>query len=457
MALPSTLVWEGRSAGSVNNGGGRVAGGGGTDFSQQDSPQYALTSVTTSAADAILLHASAAADMVDNVGKLVSGTNATVGWYRIVSVVVGVSITLDRTCCTAALASGVFNVGGAIAALVNISGVAVAGNIIWLKGSFTRAASDTFASSGSATSPIQVIGYNATRGDGYLGRASDNGPLVTTNFSTLAYNSTFKLNCTGTWVVLSCLNISGSINSSSVVSLESSGTMRACKIVQNSTTSAYGFIGVNTSVSLIDCDVTLASTSGGLYAVYGTDASFRVMGCRINAVTGTGVLTALNAIITRNTIFNCAGVGIQANTNTGTEIYIANTITGCGGDGIDLPTGSTTSRFIAYNMITSNGGYGIDFNAVTVAAVLYNNRYRDNTSGATNSGTGFVAATNWLAVTTDTGGDSTDYVDATTFNYMLIAASPATSAGSPPYSSIGANQRSQTGSGGGGQKSYAYP
>lgn len=440
MALPSTFVWEIRSAGSVNNGGAFVSGGSGTDWSQQNSPQYALTGVTTAAADAILLTASAASDMVDNGVKIVSGTNFTAGWYRVVSVVAGVSITLDRTCTTAAGSAGVVNVGGAIAAIANVSGVAVAGNILWSKGSFTRTASDVFASSGSATSPIQVIGYNSTRGDGYLGRDLYTGALVTTNYSTLAYNSTFKLNCTGTHVFFSCFIITGSVNSTSVVSIESSGTLRACKVTQNSTTSAYGIIGVNSTVTIVDCDVTLASTSGGLYAVYGTDTNFRVLGCRVNAVTGTGVLTASNGQVRGCTIFNCGSIGIQANTNTGTETYSQNTITGCTGDGIDLPTGSTTIREISNNMITDNGGYGIDANAATVGFLNINNRFRDNTSGNINGATGYVAATSWGQVTADGGAAISDYLSPGSNIYDLRPQSPAAYAGLPYPVSIGARQ-----------------
>jgi hypothetical protein len=69
-----------------------------------------LTSVTTAGADAILLNANADADMVGHTATIVSGTNFIVGQYEVISVVAGVSITLDRTCTTAAGSSGVVNI-----------------------------------------------------------------------------------------------------------------------------------------------------------------------------------------------------------------------------------------------------------------------------------------------------------------------------------------------------------
>ena len=102
MAIATTIVWELRTTGVDTNGGGYKPGATGTDFSQQDAAQYALTGVTTAAADAILLTANAAADMVGNICQIRSGTNFTTGFYEILSVVVGVSITLDRTCTSAA-------------------------------------------------------------------------------------------------------------------------------------------------------------------------------------------------------------------------------------------------------------------------------------------------------------------------------------------------------------------
>jgi len=98
--LSGLIVWEIRSNGNDNNGGGFKTGASGTDYSQQTSPQYALTSVTTAGAGATFLLASASADMVGNIAHVVSGTNFTAGFYEITSVSVGVSVTCDANICT---------------------------------------------------------------------------------------------------------------------------------------------------------------------------------------------------------------------------------------------------------------------------------------------------------------------------------------------------------------------
>ena len=173
MAIAAGTVWEARITGPASNagGGGFVPGlaSPGTDFSQQDTVQYALTGVTTAAADAILLHASAAADMKDNILNITGGTNFTVGRYQVLSVVVGVSITLDRNCTTAAGAAGVVNIGGALSlgsADDAVFEAMEAGNKMHIKsGAYTLGGAVSVTKDGTYASPINIEGYNTTRGD----------------------------------------------------------------------------------------------------------------------------------------------------------------------------------------------------------------------------------------------------------------------------------------------------
>ena len=173
MAIAAGTVWEARITGPASNagGGGFVPGlaSPGTDFSQQDTVQYALTGVTTAAADAILLHASAAADMKDNILNITGGTNFTVGRYQVLSVVVGVSITLDRVCTTAAGAAGVVNIGGALSlgsADDAVFEAMEAGNKMHIKsGAYTLGGAVNVIKDGTYASPINIEGYNTSRGD----------------------------------------------------------------------------------------------------------------------------------------------------------------------------------------------------------------------------------------------------------------------------------------------------
>lgn len=172
MALPANTTWEVRSAtGNGNNGGGFVPGSSGTDYSQQSSPQYALTGLTSSGTGATLLSAAAASNMVGNIGQLLSGTNAVTGWFQILSVVVGVSITFDRNVTTGVGASIVLNIGGALDKLSTAISAAVQNNLIWCKGSETLTSTLTlslaFNGSGGGVNfgCFTINGYGTTRGD----------------------------------------------------------------------------------------------------------------------------------------------------------------------------------------------------------------------------------------------------------------------------------------------------
>lgn len=464
MALSSNIVWEVRSAGSNNNGGGFKTGASGTDYTQQNSAQYALTGCTSSGAGAVILTASAAADMVGNVAQVISGTNFTAGFYEITSVSVGVSITVDANCTTGAGSSGVVNIGGALATIGKIGSAsanqgAVAGNLICVKsGSYTLTATDTIACSGTSTLPIRIIGYNSTRptattsGDGYLGRTNSNGPLITTNMPAYAYNATFRLNATGTFISIESIvfSVAGAGVSNYVVTLAADSTIRACSVTNPSTNSASaGVFASSNRNAVIDCDVFVTGATGGTTGIHSTATGGRVIGCRVktSSASAPGITVAGSTIVMGCTVYGCPGIGISINSTGSACAIVGNTIVGNSGDGIDVITGTTGLQFIGNNMITDNGGYGIDFNSTAVGGVLFNNRFRDNTSGNINSGTGWADATSWNHVTTDTGNYTTDYADYSSNDYRLIAASPAAGAGIPVPASIGALQRSATGGG----------
>lgn len=173
MALSSTTVWEVRTAGNDANGGGFKPGASGTDFSQQNSPQYALTGIATAGAGATFLTASAAADMVGNVLQVISGTNFTTGFFEVASVVVGVSVTVDRSICTGVGSDGVINIGGALASPGMAGAAHIGSNVIYKKSgtySITNSSSNVSGgritlTGGTGTAPTRLIGYNATRDD----------------------------------------------------------------------------------------------------------------------------------------------------------------------------------------------------------------------------------------------------------------------------------------------------
>lgn len=175
MAISQTTVWEVRAgAGNDNNGGGFVPGASGTDFSQQNAPQFALTGIASAGAGNIFLTASAAATMVGNLCQVISGTNFNVGFYQITAVSVGVSVTVSTnhtggSISTGVGAAGVINIGGAMATMAATIAGMENQNQAYCTGTFTITTSLSFTINNN-TVPMTFIGYGSVRGD--TGRAT---------------------------------------------------------------------------------------------------------------------------------------------------------------------------------------------------------------------------------------------------------------------------------------------
>lgn len=466
MALSSGIVWEVRTGGSANNGGGYKTGASGTDFTQQNSAQYALTGCTSSGAGAVILTASAAADMVGNVARVVSGSNFTAGWYEITSVSVGVSITVDANCTIGAGASGVINIGGALAAIGNVGSASanqgmVAGNLMCVKaGTYSLSATDTIACSGTVTSPIRIVGYNSVRptlttaGDGYLGRtgANLNKTLDTSNMPNLSYTVNFKPILTGSFISFETIKVSGNQNTTqTTVTIDS--VVKSCVFVNANTGALTVGLQINTRCSALDCDAFLTGASGGTSAFATSSGTSGILffGCHGKTTSTTAAaFSTIGAAIYVNCIGYQSGIGLSlAVAVAGGSRVIGCTFYGNAGDGIKCLTGTTGLGLIANNIITDNGGYGINLIDVNNGFVLYGNRTRNNTSGAINGGTDWVNASNWQSVTTDTGGASSDYLDPINGDFLLIRSSPAAFAGVPRTKSFGAFEAVSPAQGGG--------
>lgn len=147
--------------------GSPTSGTGGIDYSQQASPAFALTGITSSGSGAVFLTALAALNMIGNFVKVVSGTNFTVGWYQVISVSAGVSVTVDRNCCSGAGSTGVLNIGGAVSKHGDITAIFDAGHTMWIKadGTYTLTATNaTWLHNSNAKANI-FLGYSSVRGD----------------------------------------------------------------------------------------------------------------------------------------------------------------------------------------------------------------------------------------------------------------------------------------------------
>ena len=180
MALSAAIVWEVRTDGSDNSGGGFKAGASGTDRSQQAAAHATLTTLsvvhttTTQIAVSLTDYTVTSAD-IGNVFQITGGT-ATAGFYEITAVDTGLNLwTVDRSAGTAGQTT-VGAMGGALATPGKAGGAHVASNTIWIKaGTYTLSSTTSNASGGPLSSTLTgavVEGYNSTRGD--LGTA----PLI---------------------------------------------------------------------------------------------------------------------------------------------------------------------------------------------------------------------------------------------------------------------------------------
>lgn len=370
MAIASTMVWEVRPTATAGNanGGGFKPGASGTDFSQQDAAQYNLTGVTTAAADAILLHASAAADMVGNIANITGGTNFTVGRYEIISIVAGVSITLDRNCTTAAGSAGVVNIGGALnfgTADDAVFESMTAGNTMYIKAGTYIMTALSVAAAGSGVSPITISGYNTTRGDN---PAFGNQPVLAFGANTATFTSYYMIsNLTITTTAASGLAAGTGSLIQNCKSTNSSGTVNR-DAFRTSTSGCDGY-------RIIDCEAV--STNGYCFLNTGNNSEgvkvlrnyFHDSSVGYNSGSGNSVP------IIENNIFDTVTYPIRLNSNDGHAYVNGNTLYGA-----ETPTGTGIQLYATTPVgvvITNNIIYGFT-TGINSAAVVGTNYYNHN-------------------------------------------------------------------------------
>ena len=344
MPIGATCIWEVRTTGSNTNGGGYTSGG--TDYSQQDAAQYALTGVTSEAAGNTVLSASAVAAMVGNIGCCVSGTNFTTSeFFEVASVSVGVSITFGTSHAAASIstgvgANGVINIGGAF----KIGGTldddffdsVVAGNTVYIQTSasgvtYTLGEAVSMASSGTAPLPITFEAYITARGTKPTGV---DRPIIASAANSLV---------TSGYVVCKYL-IFTSTGGTNAIALGNYNVLIECKAVNTNTGAVYAFYGTGTSGNyyLVSCEgICRTGTAfeggyagGQLVNCYFHDSSkgivlnsnTSIFGCIIDTCV-TGITTNYYGGIYNNTIRNCV-TGISGGAK---YVYISanNSISDC--------------------------------------------------------------------------------------------------------------------------------
>lgn len=358
MALSGLIQFEVRQTGggaADTNGGGFKAGATGTDWSMAaDGPQYNLSNGQTQGTAVILL-AAAASDMVGNVAYVQGGTGGVVaGWYEILSVVAGVSITVDRLTGLTAGTGVTVRIGGALASPgLGAQLCSATGHKAWVKYNATPYSLTTTTVGvngpvkfGTASINASVEGYEVTRGD-----RTANRPVIqwATTPGALTY---------------ACVHNGGGSSEMEFINLTVDG---------NSTANCGGFDIANFRATAIDCIAKNCNQAG---AIGFNCAGAKVVRCQANTCL-TGFVGSATTMLLGCDAIGCATAGFSAGTS-----FVKCMARG-GGVGF---TGLSTA--ILYECI-ADGNTTIGFNlGINTMAV---NCASTNQSGG--SGTGFTVQT----------------------------------------------------------------
>lgn len=371
MAIGSSSVWEVRTGGSANNGGGfdSTISGAGTDYTQQNTAQQNWDGVTnilsTAGAGATTVTSNTAvftSAMVGNALHITAGTNFTAGFYFITSFTNTTNVVVDRTPTAGGAGSvGTGNVGGALALPSQATAAIVAGNTIWVKsGTYTITTTST-PPAGSQGLEITLQGYNATHGD--LNNVTD-----FTNFPTFVVNN----------VSISCITQSNSYSTiRNFIGQPGVGGTKGARFINSS--------GGNAN-AIINCKADGAFTARGFEVAANTmirNCLATGTGANGFLMTGTGSI-AINCVATA-----CTASGFNNNAAvTATYVRcISYSNTGASTDGF-THTSSTGDNFInciAYN----NGRDGFRFSGAGSA----DNSRMLNCIAANNAGWGVNSVT----------------------------------------------------------------
>lgn len=387
MALAATNVWEIRSDGNADNGGGynpdRSATS--TDYTQQASAQLSLSDLAclnTTTLTSVTGGFTAA--MVGNLIRIASGTNFTAGWYEITVRTDTNTVTLDRNPTNGSNASsGVGNVGGALAALATVVSPLVGGNTVWIKktSGYTTAATISMTDSGTDAAPIQVSGYDQTRGDGVQ------AVITSTNAA-----ATSVLSITGDHYIVRNLKLDAASLSTRCLyfnSVAASGQVDNCWFLG---ATQYGFLAqASSNGGMVTRCLATGNGSSGAHAGFGVEG-YETIFDRCVARDNAG-----NGFSAVNTWLDC--VNCLAHDNTLSGYYIDGDNTGvrllyCTAEGNTLDglrvadAASMSGALLRQNIFAANAGYGArslttDYATDTRFRVTVEaNAYYGNTLGA---------------------------------------------------------------------------
>jgi hypothetical protein len=407
MALSASTVFEVRYSGSDTNGGGFVTGASGTDWSQQNTAQYAVTDGVTAGTTTITsATANFGTDVVGNIMYVQGGSGSVVaGWYQITSRTNSTTIVVDRSTGLTAGTGVTLNIGGALATPGN-AGVllTVAGQKAWWKynaSTYTMSTATVGAGGPITLGSANVIleGYDATRGD-----RTTNRPKI--SWGNVASPGSNTYICVGNSaqksgfinLIVDCNQVA---NVSGINAQGATNQIDDCVVRNANQTGCIGInCGGNVAVhrcqvdtcttgivctgngKLADCDVTNCTT--GISGMPGAMRKTLIRGC------GTGVSTSANVTYwERVTVDGCTTAGADVSSSTHAEIVgcLFSNNTGGGNYGIKVG-GLIFLEYCAFYNNTTNvsGTAQANENSITISNDPYfnhgSNDFRPNATAA---------------------------------------------------------------------------
>ena len=377
MAISTNCVWEVRTTGNANNGGGFVAGATGVDYSQQNAAQASTTaaSVVHTSTDQINVNAGDHTVSANDVGNIIqiTGGTATAGFYEILSVdVPNNRWTLDRSAGTAGQ-TVVSSMGGALDDWLGMWSIARTGQKVFMKaGTYTRTTSCPFPSVGYGTPPFRLVGYNTTRGDTPTGT---NRPLIqlSTNSNLIAIHmgdgtcENIRIDC-------------ASLTNSSGIVCNNFSTYINCKV------SNYGNVGFNVSNgAAYFCEVDGGSNQGFQISTGGS-ATYCWVHDTVGNFTGGFYITGAHAKLVKCIASDNTGAFRDGFYCSAYNITFINCISiGNGRHGINFDSGGgalNIGNIVNNCILMNNGAYGLNVPTNTAFTQQYDhNAYYNNTSG----------------------------------------------------------------------------
>lgn len=433
------------------------------DYSQQTSAKTTYTDLVidgTTNTDATSAAAPFGKQQLGNIVNITSGTGFTVQRVQLVSIPSGVIGRFDKSLGTLSSTGGNGKLGGAIgstSAITALTQSLVAGNKVFLKGTFTLTATTTVTASakGDTTSGrISVEGFATYPGQ------RDGRPTITSATNSVAL---FTLNDNDYWEFIH-------------LSVTHSAATRGNGFIGSTSTSTplYWFDCIcdgclsfmtasNFSVFYIDvCEVKNCTSSTAAIVAPGVIV---VHGCDIHDNTGDGIRTTSGTTSSINifgTIFDTNAIGLN---DVSTALTITTIINDCtfvdnSSDGVKFAAMGSNTRtlHIDNNVFYNNGGYGIDNLDTQIETEATIRSYRNNAFGSNSSGpvTGLTTGHGAITLTADpfTNKASRDFSPNNTAGggaALRAAASPTTFPGgtTTSYRDVGAVQHQDSGSGGG--------